>query len=617
MLLKKVTISGYRSITGSIELHLDSAVTVILGANDHGKTNILRAIEHLNPGTAFDEASDLSWDCNDTDNLPAVEFLFELTVDERTEIASTIKASLPDVSDEDPEALDEDNKASSVPASATEPQVVIPKFIVASRKGTKGSLKYFDAISGDQLNGVLDEFTPRVELIQPTSHVSDSVTAAEIMKDANGFTRGIFRYAGLDPDESEDLFNQNPKTQRRLEDASGVLNDTIKRSWSQGKDLEFLLTHNSAKKSIELHIKDPSVANRYVSASQRSAGFTQFFTVKTILYARQQEHPARSYIWLFDEPGIYLHPAGQQDLLQVIESLGRSNQVVYVTHSLFMINKSFPTRHRLVLKGESGTQIEGKPFVGRWGRALSALGMSLSGTILFANHVLLVEGDSDPIFLNAVLQKLIEVGRLDADLNSFAAISTGQSADADALIRILLESQPSPKIAVLVDGDDGGKKRLERLKSLLTARAIPSRMLTEGTSIEDHLPNLPDLFVKAVALYCGKLKADATGNSLNQEDLLPAVRESFDARFNSNASIKGIAGWLTQDVPGALGLNGSPSKVGVAREYAILLNDVPKDEFKSGARVSPLVKWITENLSIPPLGIDEPKILEPLPAETS
>ena len=104
--------------------------------------------------------------------------------------------------------------------------------------------------------------------------------------------RGIFWYAGVDPDSSANLFAQTAKTQRALEDANTTLNETIKRSWSQGKDLKFMLRHNSAKKAIDLLIQDPAVSSQYVSASHRSAGFTQFFTIKTILHARQREHQA-------------------------------------------------------------------------------------------------------------------------------------------------------------------------------------------------------------------------------------------------------------------------------------------------------------------------------------
>ena len=47
MHLVKVEIDGYRSFSSRVPLQLDDSVTVILGANDHGKSNFLEALTHL------------------------------------------------------------------------------------------------------------------------------------------------------------------------------------------------------------------------------------------------------------------------------------------------------------------------------------------------------------------------------------------------------------------------------------------------------------------------------------------------------------------------------------------------------------------------------------------
>jgi predicted ATP-dependent endonuclease of OLD family len=274
-----------------------------------------------------------------------------------------------------------------------------------------------------------------------------------------------------------------------------------------------------------------------------------------------------------------------------------------------MINKSYPIRHRLVTKTAAvGTVLEGKPYVGRWARALSALGMSFSGTVLFANHVLLTEGDSDPIYLNAILQKFIEVGKLASDLNSFAAIATGKSADADALIRILVESQPVPHLAVLVDGDKSGRDRISYIQRLLEKHKISSKVLREGTTIEDYLPNLGDVFVEAVASYVQKIAGDMK-HGLDTSQVNDSVRKSFESRFGEDASPKGVAAWIEDEVTNLASLTSPPSKVGIAREYATLLQDLPAARFRTGSAGPHLVKWIAEALSLPVLGDVEPRVL--------
>ena len=86
MRLRRVEVEGYRSIKGPIELHCDPRVTVVLGANDHGKTNLLEALRHLNRDHPFNPASDLNWDFEDQrEQLPRVEFEFTIEQPEKDE----------------------------------------------------------------------------------------------------------------------------------------------------------------------------------------------------------------------------------------------------------------------------------------------------------------------------------------------------------------------------------------------------------------------------------------------------------------------------------------------------------------------------------------------------
>ena len=154
---------------------------------------------------------------------------------------------------------------------------------------------------------------------------------------------------------------------------------------------------------IQLLIEDPSVSGRFVKPSQRSEGFSAFFTMSMRLLARTSASPSSSYIFLFDEPGTALHPAGQVNLLRVFERLSESNQIVYSTHSLFMINHNRPYRNRVISKGAAGTVIDQKPFLKNWRAVRDSLGLILAGTFFIADRTLLVEGESDAMYIGALL----------------------------------------------------------------------------------------------------------------------------------------------------------------------------------------------------------------------
>lgn len=48
MFIRSVEITDFLSIKGSTKLLFDKNITVLLGSNDHGKSNLLKAVEHLN-----------------------------------------------------------------------------------------------------------------------------------------------------------------------------------------------------------------------------------------------------------------------------------------------------------------------------------------------------------------------------------------------------------------------------------------------------------------------------------------------------------------------------------------------------------------------------------------
>lgn len=801
MKLKTVVVEGYRSTRKSLTLHLDPRVTIFLGANDHGKTNLIEAIVHLNREEAFDESRDLNWDSGrNAESLPLVQFEFALDEDDRRWLSETENATrwmsvtgaavdaageklsearskndeasvelealkvdeqtaqeaaddvsaelervrpevdpstgvetrsrlpalrrqrrdlsktlsqvsarvltatkkqlatsatfedaeaelalaienaaearlvadgVPDVeaaeellrkaeqrmtaaSDEAEEAAAEAHAARSIeketrPRTRAKPRArvtaeaaeriaasaalratrsrsearraaeaveaarkrekagpafravvdptrveidmdALPEGVVARRRGVNGAIEFdeVEGVSTATLDRFLVERMPRVELIAPISSIPDSVSVEELETEQFEFMRGIFYYAGLDRDSWAGVFEQNDKTTRTLRDASERLNQELSRSWTQGAQLRFILQHGAEPGHIELRIADPAVDSQDVRASRRSSGFTHFFALKTILHARQVEAPASAYIWLFDEPGVFLHPDGQHDLMQVIEALSASSQIVYSTHSLFMVNKNHPTRHRLLTKSDAGgTKIDSKPFVGRWRPALDALGLGLPGTILFASKVLLVEGDSDPVYLYSLLQSVVEAGLIDIDLNPMSIMATGNSRHADALVQILREAAIKPEIAALYDNDGGGRNRL---KALEKNYKIPGRLLrAKGETIEDYLPFAEELYPRAVGLHLASVPG--TSNSV-----LADVEMHFEeARANGSVSLRA---W-SKSAGEALG-GEDPSTVGIARQYQALLSErgIGSDEGESVEKALWVAKWIRDSLGL-------------------
>lgn len=590
-----------------MSLVVESNVTAIMGANDHGKSNILKALTHLNPDIPFERENDLNWDsAKEPEKFPKIRAKFKLSVEEKDQLKLLADKHSMQANPAQPEP----NVAKLIKQGASVVRSMLDIDVTVDRTGVDGTLHVEEnALYPKEIyqTFVLKNL-PRFELIRPWEKIEDSVSAGDI--ETNDFMRGIFYYAGLDPEKSKHLFSQDDSTSMELETASDELTNQLRARWSQGADLGFVLRHNSNGGVVELRIKDPTVQSRFVRPSRRSSGFTHYFAIKTILNARQHDHVAGSYVLMFDEPGIFLHPAGQQDLLQVLEILGKQNQVLYVTHSLLMINKNYPLRHRLVYKDGEGTKLDGKPYANQWGRALSTIGWSTTGTILFANYVVLTEGDSDPIYLTSSWQYLLKMGAIKADLNSVAFVSTGESRNADFIVQMLGEGKVRPKMLAVFDGDAGGAERKKAFQALATRFSVQIESLPHGDEIEDVVPQAVELIPIAASNYLKKVFAP-TGDA--EKQLEAFCREKYLARKKGENKI-GINEWLKQ-CSKSLGQDGSVSKSGVAREFATLLQARGNSENNTytSCGAEKLLRLVIKALVIPEIAKVEQAVLRSAP----
>lgn len=559
MQLIGVELTGFLSVKQRLEVRIDPRVTVLLGPNDHGKSNLLTALSRLATGHTL-PASDRNWDLR-PDREARVAYNLSLSAADRRRVVERVKATLGDAG---PKVRESD----------------VPHEVVVWKSESIGLT--LDSVKIPEVGPPILDLLPAVEMFEPIDSIQDSATADVISGEEHEFMQGIFLYAGISQSEWPSIFVQGDKTLMRLEKASATLNKTLRKDWSQGQNLTFRLTHNSATASIELYIKDPSVSTRWMRASEKSSGFTHYFALRTRMFARSGGHPDGSYVWLFDEPGVWLHPAGQFDLMQAIEAIAQRNQVVYSTHSIFMINRNFPARHRLIVKTPRGTQLDAKPYASRWTAALDALGFSLGGSLLFAPCVLLTEGDSDPILIYTTLQRLAGAEAFEKDINSLGILAAGDARNGEAIARLLLQGANKPRVAILSDGDHGGR---QRARARMAQDAETTRLvLPEGTETEDYIPNKP-AYVRAVAVTA----AAAAGRNLTDEDvasLLESLGDLNEPMLGRRASDAARQVFDLED---------APSKLVAASIWAEeAAAELSPDEIEGGRRLAEVIDQALE-----------------------
>ena len=93
MKLTNVAVTGFKPIKGTENLIIDDKVTILIGANDHGKTNLLEAVLRLNDENPILN-EDKNWDLP-SDKLPRIEWIFKIDNGELDELKGIITS--PDV----------------------------------------------------------------------------------------------------------------------------------------------------------------------------------------------------------------------------------------------------------------------------------------------------------------------------------------------------------------------------------------------------------------------------------------------------------------------------------------------------------------------------------------
>lgn len=154
----------------------------------------------------------------------------------------------------------------------------------------------------------------------------------------------------------KDFFNLDDDSRGSVvSDINNELNENFTKKWndlsinSRFGTLRLELKDDFANKSIVIKVNEIIKSNengqekdytRQFSLKDRSAGFNWYFKfVLTLLYyPTSEDQKNEKKIYLFDEPGLYLHEHAQINLSKTFQTLSKNNIVIYTTHCHGMLN---------------------------------------------------------------------------------------------------------------------------------------------------------------------------------------------------------------------------------------------------------------------------------------
>jgi predicted ATPase len=351
----------------------------------------------------------------------------------------------------------------------------------------------------------------------------------------------LMRLAGTDSSSlTEDEYDYR---KAELEAVSNKLTAEMANYWSQSTDLDVVIdvdkvtvTRPDGQHAVARNLKVGVRDRRHGftgNFDERSSGFRWFFS----FLARFSEFEAAGerVVILLDEPGLTLHGKAQADFLRFIdERLAPSHQVIYTTHSPFMVQPGRLERVRLVEdRGvDEGSKVSSEVMATDPDTLFplqAALGYDIAQNLFIAPHNLLVEGTSDYTYLYRLSERLKERGREGLD-ERWSVLPVGSVTKVSTFLALLGQHLD---VTVLVDAGESSQP----LADLVRKGQLPGhRLLTPGQVTGAVAADVEDLFELAdyLAIYNAAMQADPplAESELNGTDRVVKRIERARGEFN-------------------------------------------------------------------------------------
>jgi len=403
----------------------------------------------------------------------------------------------------------------------------LPNVDTAIKNDIEDFIKGIDPLKNNLKNALSESITNKILSILPNfiyfadvEKLEDTMQISEFLgnREKHKTLSSLLELAGLNIEKVKDAEEYTMISE--LRHASTTITGLVNQSWTQEK---VNINIDLRRDKIIVSITD-NVITRDHPPSIRSQGF-QWFLSFYINFTAGSKGELKNTIILLDDPGVYLHPSGQKDLLATLEKIAESNQIIFSTHSPFMIDRNKLERIRIVTKSKKkGTSIEEKFYksdLDAFHPIRAAIGMTIGDSLFASKANLLVEGYSDELILEAMSVLCFKKGLAHIDTSKISILPVG-GADKMLYFALLLMKE-NLKFLILLDNDPKGREIAKDLKERINVSkdfifTIEKDSAGEDAEIEDLIDI--DFYIKALNLaYSDIFKEKIEKSEISKDDL--------------------------------------------------------------------------------------------------
>lgn len=595
MKLVKFKVTNFRSVTDSGWIEA-SDVTALIGENEAGKTNILLPLWKFNPSgngeiSLLDDMPRSRY--AEMRNVPEeyifIECIFELTDEERAvtvrfgadnnknqtllvsrdfagnyhwSFANDKEFNLTEAHEKaDPHEIDgnEETEEVDIGSSLAEHlQETLPKFVYYSNYGNLDAQIYLPRVVEDLQR--TDLGAKEAAKVRTLSVLFDLVNLSpeEILElgKSTSVTERVNHQGqrvGVEPKTDEQIKLDDIQVRERnalLQSASSKLTKSFRDWWKQG-DYRFRLHADGSY--FQIWVSDDRRDDE-IELENRSTGL-QWFLSFYLVFTYESEDNHENAIVLLDEPGLSLHPLAQRDLSRFFDNLSNTHQLLFTTHSPFLIDADRLDRVRKVYINEKGETVassnlgvsrglNGGVEAGATYAVHSALNLSVAESLLLGCTPVIVEGPSDQHYLSAIKNILIRLGKIKPPSELVFPPSGG--AKTAKIIAAILMGRDEKLPMVLLDSDIPGKQAAKALQENLYQNNKEQILLTDNfidgftsTEIEDLIPT--SLLIQVLDRMERRAQQDFEEFHIPQKPIIPQIKE-----WAKKEGLELVDGWKIQ-----------------------------------------------------------------------
>lgn len=397
MIINNIKVKNFRSIKDvsiNVEAISKKSCHILLGVNETGKSNILKAINLIQKTENLNYATDCLKSAQKKKESVIIEIGLQIEnwqfyVDRLSkngiplDLIKSIKVkSIARITEFNFENTRVDKFSIEI-----EPSKIIAGYFIDSA-GVIKSIK--EIYQGEEIvstenqedllgtgaklldeNGFIDILTtkfdifelgvPRIIFWAPNDDkylINKPVNLTEFSVDQNISIplRNIFKIADkTDIPYAITLASQSPENRMELEeDLSRAITTHINSTWPE-HDVSIRI-HIEQDLSCSVYVEDKDDPTPKYAMSQRSDGFRQLVSILLNLSVENKTSLLKNQVILLDEPEVHLHPSGVRYLREEILNISQNNLVLVSTHSIYMIDRKNLDRHiRVEKKGAALT----------------------------------------------------------------------------------------------------------------------------------------------------------------------------------------------------------------------------------------------------------------------